>query len=104
MLLAIKRKFQECHFNNEPPSINKVLKVVNDDKDLPSFSRSTFYNIMKKLNLSYPLQDHLKQKTRKGRQKINKTNSPIHVARSNSVSLANKKNNEKLCTLETRKE
>ena len=30
------------------PTINKILKVVNDDTDLPTFKHTTFYLILKK--------------------------------------------------------
>lgn len=52
-LSAIRRKVHHFYFDNELPTINKVLKAVNDDKDLPSFSRSTMYKIMKKLHFKY---------------------------------------------------
>lgn len=50
---AIRRKVHEFFFRNELPTINKVLKVVNDDPDLPTFKRTTFYRLLKELNFTY---------------------------------------------------
>lgn len=50
---AIKRKVHELFFRNELPTINKVLKSVNDDNDLPNFSRATFHRILKYLQFRF---------------------------------------------------
>lgn len=50
---AIRRKVHEFFFRNELPTINKVLKVVNDDPDLPTLKRTTFYYLLKELNFTY---------------------------------------------------
>lgn len=50
---AIRRKVHEFFFRNELPTVDKVLKVVNDDPDLPTFKRTTFYHLLKKLNFTY---------------------------------------------------
>lgn len=52
-LTAIKRKVHEFYFNNELPTVDKVLTAVNNDQDLPSFTRTTMYNILKKLKFKY---------------------------------------------------
>lgn len=49
----IRRKVHEFFFRNELPTIDKVLMVVNEDNDLPSFKRTTFFKILKKLNFTY---------------------------------------------------
>jgi hypothetical protein len=50
---AVRRKVHEFYFRNELPTIDKVLKVVNDDDDLPTFKRTTFYKLLKELNFKY---------------------------------------------------
>ncbi|XP_050563610.1 uncharacterized protein LOC118264399 [Spodoptera frugiperda] len=50
---AIRRKVHQFFYANEPPTIAKVLKVVNEDTDLPNFSWSTLRKIMKHLNFKY---------------------------------------------------
>lgn len=50
---AIRRKVHGFYFNNELPTIDKVLQACNDDETLPNFKRSTFYKVMKKLKLKY---------------------------------------------------
>ena len=43
----------EFYFRNELPTINKVLKSVNDDTDLPTFKKRTFYHLQKELHFTY---------------------------------------------------
>lgn len=50
---AIRRKLHQYFFKSEFPTIDKVLKDVNEDPDLPSFRRSTFYKLLKALNFKY---------------------------------------------------
>jgi transposase len=50
---AIRRKVHDFYFRNEIPTINKVLKSVNEDCDLPDFTRTTFYRILKSLNFNF---------------------------------------------------
>lgn len=50
---AIRKKVHEFFFKKELPTVNKVLKVVNDDPDLPTFKRTTFYHLLKELNFTY---------------------------------------------------
>lgn len=53
VLTAIRGKVHQFYYANDLPTIDKVLKAVNEDEDLPSFSRSTLYRIMTKLNFNY---------------------------------------------------
>lgn len=50
---AIRRKVHDFFFKNEIPTIDKVLKEVNEDAVLPSFKRSTFYKLLKHLNFKW---------------------------------------------------
>lgn len=50
---AIRRKVHEFFFRNEQPTVEKVLRVVNEDDDLPSFKRTTFFIILKKLGFKF---------------------------------------------------
>nr|CAI5858466.1 unnamed protein product [Callosobruchus analis] len=47
---AIRCKVHQFFFRNELPTIDKVLKEVKDDPDLPNFKRTTFYKLLKLLN------------------------------------------------------
>ncbi|CAH1992238.1 unnamed protein product [Acanthoscelides obtectus] len=38
---------------NEIPTIDKILKQVNDDEDLPNFKRSTFHKLLKELDFRF---------------------------------------------------
>lgn len=50
---AIRRKVHQFFFRNELPTIDKVLREVNDDPDLPDFKRTTFYKLIKELNFKF---------------------------------------------------
>lgn len=50
---AIRRKIHSFYLKNELPTVDKVLRVVNDDTDLPNFSRSTFQRVLKLMNFKY---------------------------------------------------
>lgn len=50
---AIRRIVHTFYFNNELPTIDKVLNVVNADESLPDFKRTTFYHVLKKLQFKY---------------------------------------------------
>lgn len=50
---AIRRKVHQYFFRNEIPTIDKVLRDVNDDVDLPNFKRTTFYKLLKKINFKF---------------------------------------------------
>lgn len=52
-LSAIRRKIHQFYFNNDLPTVDKVMTAINNDSDLPSFSRSTTYTILKKLKFKY---------------------------------------------------
>lgn len=52
---AIRRKVHQFFFRNELPTIDKVLKDVNDDEQLPSFKRTTFYKLLKSLNFKFKI-------------------------------------------------
>ncbi|KAI5638902.1 hypothetical protein NE865_08468 [Phthorimaea operculella] len=50
---AIRRKVHSFFYNNEAPTVAKVTDAVNDDPDLPNFSRSTMRLVLKHLNFKY---------------------------------------------------
>lgn len=50
---VIRRKVHEFYFNNDLPTLNKVLQAVNADENLPNFKRTTFYSLLKELNFTY---------------------------------------------------
>lgn len=50
---AIRRKVHEFFFNNEPPTVDKVLQSVNDDDQLPNFKRTSMFKILKKLGFKF---------------------------------------------------
>uniref|UniRef100_A0A2A4IZ33 Tc1-like transposase DDE domain-containing protein n=1 Tax=Heliothis virescens TaxID=7102 RepID=A0A2A4IZ33_HELVI len=50
---GIRRKIHKYFFNNEPPTIEKVLRDVNEDESLPYFKRTTFQKVLKKLKFKY---------------------------------------------------
>lgn len=50
---AIRRKIHEFFFKNEIPTVEKVLRVINDDEDLPNFKRTTFLKLLKKINFKF---------------------------------------------------
>ncbi|XP_049883814.1 uncharacterized protein LOC126379181 [Pectinophora gossypiella] len=52
-LSAIRLKIHQYYFDGELPTIKKVLTAVNEDDNLPNFTLSTMYKIMKKLNFKY---------------------------------------------------
>lgn len=53
ILSAIRRKVHQFYFNNELPTVDKVLKAINDDGDLPNFKRTTLFKIIRKLNFKF---------------------------------------------------
>lgn len=54
-LSCIRRKIHGFFRRNEMPTLDKVLKILNDDKDIFSknISRTTLYRILKDLGFSY---------------------------------------------------
>lgn len=47
-LRGIRRKIYGFYFENELPTIDKILSAVNADDSLPNFKRTTFYKVLKK--------------------------------------------------------
>ncbi|XP_072949967.1 uncharacterized protein [Epargyreus clarus] len=52
-LSGIRRKVHMLFFDNDPPTIEKVLNLVNEDDSLPSFKRTTFQKVLNKLKIKY---------------------------------------------------
>lgn len=50
---AIKLQVHDFFRNNEPPTVTKILRVVNDDPYLPNFKRATFYKIFKSIGFKF---------------------------------------------------
>ncbi|XP_053995333.1 uncharacterized protein LOC128885358 [Hylaeus anthracinus] len=50
---AIRRKVHEFYLKNEIPTADKVLKVVNDDNDVPNVNRTILYKLLKILNFQH---------------------------------------------------
>jgi transposase len=50
---AIRLKVHQFFFNNEIPTLDKIVQAVNSDHDLPNLSRSAVYKLMKQLNFVY---------------------------------------------------
>ncbi|XP_047022563.1 uncharacterized protein LOC124634839 [Helicoverpa zea] len=54
ILSGIRRKIHSFFFDNELPTLDKILEAVNSDESLPDFKRSTLYNLIKnKLKFTY---------------------------------------------------
>nr|CAH7725916.1 unnamed protein product [Callosobruchus chinensis] len=52
---AIRRKVHSFFFRNELPTVDIILKDVNEDTDLPNFKRTTFYQLLKELDFRFLL-------------------------------------------------
>lgn len=52
-LLCIRKKVYDFWLRREIPNLQKMLDAVNNDPDLPSFSRSSLYRALKQLNFTY---------------------------------------------------
>ncbi|KAJ8916253.1 hypothetical protein NQ315_016393 [Exocentrus adspersus] len=50
---TIRRTVHQYFFKNETPTIEKILKNVNDNPELPNFKKTTFYKLLKKLNFKF---------------------------------------------------
>ena len=50
---AIRRKVDTFFFNNEIPTVKKIMACVNEDPDLPNYKKSTFYELMKHIGFKY---------------------------------------------------
>nr|XP_034190884.1 uncharacterized protein LOC117609093 [Osmia lignaria]XP_034190885.1 uncharacterized protein LOC117609093 [Osmia lignaria] len=52
-ILAIRRKVHEFWFRREIPNVRKILEAVNQDPELPSFSESSLYRLLKRIEFKY---------------------------------------------------
>ncbi|XP_076292731.1 uncharacterized protein LOC143214972 [Lasioglossum baleicum] len=52
-LVAIRKKIYEFWFRREIPNLKKVLQAVNSDDSLPSFSESTMYRLLKRMDFKF---------------------------------------------------
>ena len=43
----IRRKVHSFFFNNEIPTVKKIMACINEDPDLSNYKKSTFYELMK---------------------------------------------------------
>nr|XP_026497844.1 uncharacterized protein LOC113401968 [Vanessa tameamea] len=50
---ALRRKVYFYYSNNENPTLDKILSKINEDVDLPIFSRTTLHRILKALGFKY---------------------------------------------------
>ena len=50
---AIRRKVHGYFFNNDLPTVDKILRTVNDDEDLPNFKRTTMYHLLKNIGFKF---------------------------------------------------
>nr|CAH7764962.1 unnamed protein product [Callosobruchus chinensis] len=50
---AIRRKVHSFFFRNKLPTVDKILKDVNEDTDLPNCKRTTFYQLLKELDFRF---------------------------------------------------
>ena len=53
VLSSIRRKVHQFYRRNEPPTVTKLLKDVNDDENLPNFHISTLTRILKDIGFVY---------------------------------------------------
>lgn len=51
--VAIRRKVHTFFFRNEPPTIQKVLALVNEDKSIPPMSSSTLGKVLREMKIRY---------------------------------------------------
>lgn len=56
---AIRSKMHTFYSRNEIPTLDRILSEVNNDQDLPNFSRTTFYRLIQDIGFRY------KKRTRK---------------------------------------
>lgn len=73
-------------FLNEIPNIDKILQEVNDDPDLPTFKRTTFYKLLKSLNFKFEKRE---------RKSILMDRDEIVIQRSNYLTQIRRYRNEK---------
>jgi len=50
---AVRRKVHQFWHNRDLPTLDKLLLSVNQDKDLPTFSRTSLYRLMKSMDFVY---------------------------------------------------
>lgn len=50
---AIRQKVHSFWFNREIPTLNNILAAVNEDINLPNFSKTSLHRILKHLNFEY---------------------------------------------------
>ncbi|XP_022174483.1 uncharacterized protein LOC111036671 [Myzus persicae] len=50
---AIRRKIHKFWSDREFPTLDKILQVINEDKDLPDFSRTSLYRLLKSMDFEY---------------------------------------------------
>lgn len=50
---AIRRKVHQFFFENDPPTINKVLSAVNNDADLPNLKRTSLHALLKEIGFEF---------------------------------------------------
>ncbi|XP_076301188.1 uncharacterized protein LOC143219173 [Lasioglossum baleicum] len=51
-ILAIRKKVQDITERGEVPSLDKILLAVNEDEELPSFSRASLHRLLKRMELA----------------------------------------------------
>ncbi|XP_076296113.1 uncharacterized protein LOC143216706 [Lasioglossum baleicum] len=52
-ILAIRRKVHDFWVRREVPNLDKILQAVNDDEELPSFSRSSLHRLLKGMEFRF---------------------------------------------------
>lgn len=50
---AIRRKIHQFWHNRDLPTLDKALVAVNEDEDLPNFSRTSLYRLLKSMDFVY---------------------------------------------------
>ncbi|KAH9640039.1 hypothetical protein HF086_008134, partial [Spodoptera exigua] len=50
---AIRRIVHQFFYRNEPPTIAKILQVMNDDSEMPKISKESLRKILKHLNFKF---------------------------------------------------
>jgi transposase len=55
--IGVRRTVHSFFFENIPPTLNRLLPKVNQDENLPNFTRSTMYRLLKDMNFVYAKRD-----------------------------------------------
>jgi len=50
---AVRRKVHDIWLKRQIPTLEKILTSIHEDPDLPHFSQTTLYRLLKKLNFTY---------------------------------------------------